>query len=264
MNYSSAIIEAALVSQDVYNDKNKPVSDKLLAYGWRRGLEYSLDDFSEDFCAGGYARELFSAWNPIMLPIYLTGKLNLPKIIRYLSLVPGFFGRLYLKADRAIIAYRGTVCYYPNNLIEDLDLSLVGSVSYKKLAKWFFHLCLGFLQKIHCYKIMLTGHSLGGYLAMQMAMDNPTLSCVVFNAPGFGSLERINAHWEHRDNINNVVINYDDVHRVGTQPGVLTVINEKSAPPPPSDVLPYRNSYEIYRGFYYDHSIDRVVSLLLG
>ena len=120
--------------------------------------------------------------------------------------------------DHALVSYSGTRFSDVGDFIADAQIGLGLTPYQAQMANS--------LIRISPYKhIMVTGYSLGGYLASDVAIYNSKVAeCVVFNAPGRGSIIATGAlRAEPVGELNPKITNYyaegDKVHEVGIQPG---------------------------------------------
>ena len=115
---------------------------------------------------------------------------------------------VYSCSDEVIIAYRGTIPTKPSDLIADLAIfrgAEHGSYRYADCVTIYDNVKSKFNQKL-----TVTGHSLGGNLAVNIAIDKPVDKCVVFNA-GSGAnktFSDIQGNTEQRNKFKSLITQY--------------------------------------------------------
>jgi Protein of unknown function (DUF2974) len=211
-----------------------------------------------------------SAW----IGLYVLDKHGLPYNANH-----AFFARLYANkfTGETVIAYRGTAqkrngIIFATDIKDDVQLAFYRNNPQNQQALHFYQHAKFFLnqlyysEKIPLLKVsvninqlsrfpVLTGHSLGGYLAQYVAYKNPGTTCIAFNAPGIGGLHKISASNCH-SSINNIVVDNDLIHKTGKQIGQVRVLKGK-----PYDYLTL--SRESIAGYYYDqHKIKTEIDLM--
>jgi hypothetical protein len=178
----------------------------------------------------------------------------------------GFFARLYGHAyfKETVVAYRGTSIFRWGDIDADFKLKFHKSSAYDHDAIVYYDQAHHYLMtESHGNYIklpMLTGHSLGGYLAQVVAIKNADKKplSVAFNAPGPGGAYIDDIGYIdpsiHYDHIYNYALWQDKVHRVGAQVGHLQEVRNphhdcfnKALKAGPA----FRAAYEICQ-----HSID--------
>lgn len=94
--------------------------------------------------------------------------------------ISGFSALTILDGDTAIVVFAGTDVKDIPDLIADAKIGL-GEASVQSLQA---NALVGMLSE-KCSNVVVTGHSLGGYLATSAALNNGKVSkCVAFDAPG--------------------------------------------------------------------------------
>ena len=116
--------------------------------------------------------------------------------------------------DHAIITFGGTNDAY--DIADDIRIGLGLDPKQAAIAN-------KLIEGLPYENIMVTGHSLGGYIASDVAINNSKVKeCVVFDAPGRGGITGLGALGSVNE-LNPKIINYyakgDNVHNVGIQPG---------------------------------------------
>ena len=148
----------ALLSKDVYKSNNAPLSCELRGRGW---LRHELTAHEEAHFA------------------------------------KGFYGRIYWnkKRNEIVVAFRGTVRGEMENWKKNFEI-----VFLKKKGRYHDNAndlvdrakkaSRGFNLRAN-YRLTLTGHSLGGMMAMILAAENPQLRAIAFDSPGVGGVDGI-------------------------------------------------------------------------
>lgn len=206
--------DLAQIAADVYDDKERSPLPKLP--GWVR------------------VDEVFNKWNVDYKCIAANFGLK------------HFFAGLYIHTItyESVVAFRGTISSSRADLLTDAALALTGWSWYITYAEKFFLACLEFLNKppsdfSHCSKMpILTGHSLGGFLATKVGLKYPNFQTIVFNAPGLGSVfnkpyvpstfnSLLNVLGFNKPHQNFHYYNIEDewIHRVGQQPGEINSVH---------------------------------------
>ena len=118
--------------------------------------------------------------------------------------------------EHAIIAYSGTQITDLGDFVADAQIGLGRTPFQAQMAN-------SLIQLSPYSHILVTGYSLGGYLASDVAIYNSKVKeCVVFNAPGRGGIAGTGAADPDGDpnpKITNYYAEGDNVHKVGIQPG---------------------------------------------
>lgn len=184
------------------------------------------------------------------------------------------YGQAYKneKTHEIIITYRGTRPTSLNDLINDANLSLHIETRSQETAAYYAGLIADANPD---YKIILTGHSLGGNLAQaataSLTDKGVNASAVLFNAPGIGGWKY--AHNSTDYNVLNIVSRTDTIHfaggdHLGTE---LTINTGQEFGPPISDMPPAFQGLVgrlVGIGYYLatsvgpGHSINTIVSYL--
>lgn len=224
------IIEYAKLSYDVYYNKNDQKG--MLPIGWRRSIEHDRKFLTQD--------KLYTNYDNIRQKINLLKKvsgsdinqLNEDNEKHYAEQIDTFLGRLYLKNEaETVIAFRGTVPGVLNDYYSDIKLGLHLETSHNTHARNFYDMVKEFLSKNinFCQRPVLTGHSLGGYLAQLIAVEQQ-LPAIVFNAPKIGGYRdpylnnKLISSKQHYEQIYNVDVDYDFIHQIGTPIGHTIIL----------------------------------------
>lgn len=217
-------IEYALLAADVYNAASNNL--KNIPAGWKRSYEhkrkhvnsalwhFNSDNVVDKFIPGKSLNKKFKE-NEQQKKDY------------YAEQIDTFFGRLYIKrsTNETVVAIRGTQKF--NDYISDIKLALKQESSHDNIARNFYNEVMQFLFAKENFSLskfpVFTGHSLGGYLAQLIAVEF-NVPAVVFNAPKIGGFhdlylkKRIDPHERH-DNVINIDVDYDDIHKIGSRIG---------------------------------------------
>lgn len=215
------IIEYAKLSYDVYYDKTDQKEN--LPIGWQRSIEHDKKFLTQDKSYINYdnIRQKFNLLNKESNNDIK--QLNEDKEKYYSEQIDTFLGRLYIKNEaQTVIAFRGTAPGVLNDYYSDIKLGLHLETSHNTYARNFYNIVKEFLSKKinFCQRPVLTGHSLGGYLAQLIAVEQQ-LPAIVFNAPKIGGYRdsylnnKLISSKEHYEQIYNVDVDYDFIHRVG-------------------------------------------------
>lgn len=224
---TTEIIEYAKLANDVYNAKNTQIQD--IPCEWHRDKEHQHRVLNAKLTHINITKTL-KKFDPIS-PMEKNFKHETEEEKEYLSEeIDTFFGRLYVKNNyETVIAFRGTVPSNINDLITDAKLAAKWETSHDRFAREFYKEVMQYLIKgdginkeIQKYskRPVLTGHSLGGYLAQLIAVEFG-MPAIVFNAPKIGGYRdpymhnKLISSKDNYDDIINVDVDYDYVHRVG-------------------------------------------------
>lgn len=114
----------------------------------------------------------------------------------------------------AIVAFGGTKGDELSDIKADAQILLGIAVNQASIAR-------EIINALPYDKVIVTGHSLGGYVAVDTALFcSKVVECVVFDAPGRGGSVGENTYME---NWNSKVVNYvesgDEIHSIGQHPG---------------------------------------------
>ena len=142
--------------------------------------------------------------------------------INLLNTKYGFRAQSYFSQDsnELVISFAGTNDYF--DLLPDAALAATGNSQYDVFAKNFTDSSLGELAAMghENVKIVLTGHSLGGYLAQNISANYPDAEVYVYSSPGLGGLT---GDQIQNDNVTYVYsdpekwgVTENSVHRLGT------------------------------------------------
>lgn len=228
VNRTVTYLECAFLSQDVYKKQN--TNSKRTLSGWltiyehnKQHINHKLLHLKLDTIAKKFELEK---------PLYEKPEPTKEEKQNYhAEQMDTFFGRLYLKksTNEAVAAIRGTQKL--NDLISDVKLTFNQESSHTAFARKFYREVMSFLGNRTTISQfpLFTGHSLGGYLAQLIAVEF-NVPAIVFNAPkisGFNDLylhRRISPNEKH-DNIINIDVDYDYIHRVGKPVGSSYIIH---------------------------------------
>jgi len=224
---TTEIIEYAKLASDVYNVKGTQLQD--IPCGWRRDKEHEHKALNAKLSHVNITETLkkFDPSNPTEKNFNHKMKEERES---FSEEIDTFFGRLYVKNNyETVIAFRGTVPSHMNDLITDAKLTAKWETSHDRFAREFYKEIMQYLIKgdginksIQKYskRPVLTGHSLGGYLAQLIAVEFG-MPAVVFNAPKIGGFRdpymhnKLISSKDNYDDIINVDVDSDYVHRVG-------------------------------------------------
>jgi hypothetical protein len=121
--------------------------------------------------------------------------------------------------DHAIVSFGGTKGDDSRDVLDDIRIATTGASHQAALANELIH-------SLPYDNIMVTGHSLGGFVAADVAVNNSKVKeCVTFDAPGHGGLpgigviNQIGALWNTFSGNTEKITNYyavgDVVHKAG-------------------------------------------------
>lgn len=210
----ATIMTCALLSSDVYQEF--PLQSQPLLANWQCISE---------------ANYLMSKWTNTKINSLIQGSYLLNQASKYLlkkvdmQWPKDFFARLYYheRKRQAVIAYRGTNPIRIGTVFSDLEIGMKHYGSYDLAATYFFSIAMKLLQeKMPEISLppLVTGHSLGGYLAQVVAdyYQNEQVIAIVFNAPGTGGLYNSELHRKvngYNPRIYNIVNRMDLIHLSG-------------------------------------------------
>lgn len=246
----ATLFELILIANDVYNDDPITVS----ADGY-----YNPQSSPE------------SAGNPLMNWVGLPSRNETAEYAKQKELVniDSFFARLYanIHTGETVIAFRGTEVgkniskiSTAEDFAADVQIGILGEISSQDIdALLFFQWAKNYLNTQMHYNFyrfpILTGHSLGGYLAQLIASKYPGTITITFNAPGLTSLinpimninpsyarleetlangntfaraffsREITPSHLYANDIHDFNISYDAIHKVGTQVGTVYTLS---------------------------------------
>lgn len=150
-----------------------------------------------------------------------------------------FYAQLYVKfekgdANEAVMAIRGTKPQVFSNIWQDIyswwsdaveDGSHAMLPTYLGRAVPFYRACCDYVHQYfpHIYKVLLTGHSLGGAIAKLLTLTHAHTKVVAFNAPGCGQMPY--AHKDRFNLIHNINAHYGIINKVGLTIGHIDVVD---------------------------------------
>lgn len=138
-----------------------------------------------------------------------------------------------IDSDHAIVVFGGTDGFMDG--VADAGIVLTGLPGIGELANAAnsmnpqVHAANAYISNLKYSNVMVTGHSLGGYLAADVTLRNEKISeCYTFNAPGRSALDALGNsifNSSNADKITNVNARQDNVHNIGFQPGTSRTVD---------------------------------------